>query len=144
MSAPWAVVDSGQLSKHVVRIDRVDGTIAGSEFFVAPGWGLTCAHVVGGLNTVRLSPGGCDKPFEAVVRGHSSSPPPGWQSEIWPFPDLALLEYAASPQPFPCVLLTSAEPNKDRDCHTWGFARREDGVAPVGSAADAELPGCRW
>jgi tetratricopeptide (TPR) repeat protein len=135
------VLDSGQLSRHVVRIDRVDGTIAGSGFFVAPGWVLTCAHVVDDVDTVWLRPGGRGEPFEAVVRGRSSSPSPGWTSGIWPFPDLALLEYSAAQGAFPCVLLAAVEPSQDRDCHTWGFARREAGVDPVGSAVALSYQG---
>ena len=135
------VLDSGQLSRHVVRIDRDDGTIAGSGFFVAPGWVLTCAHVVDGMDTVWLRPGGRGEPFEALVRGRSSSPSPGWTSGIWPFPDLALLEYSPAQGSFPCLLLAAVEPSQDRDCHTWGFARREAGVDPVGSAAALNYQG---
>lgn len=47
-------VDSRELRRHVVRVDNNDGEPLGTGFFVAPGWVLTCAHVVAGADGVRV------------------------------------------------------------------------------------------
>jgi tetratricopeptide (TPR) repeat protein len=135
-------VDSSALRRHVVRVEEPDGKkILGTGFFVAPGWVLTCAHVVKEHETVALSPGGIGVSFPAVVAGRSAAPPPGWASGIWPFPDLALLKYSSAQGSFPSVLLDTCEPDGGRDCYTWGFPRREDVVDPVGSAVSVGYQG---
>lgn len=134
-------VDSIHLRKYIVRIDTEDGIIRGTGFFVAPGWVLTCAHVVKELDTVLLRLPGSEEPFFAVVKGRSAAPPAGWNSGIWPFPDLALLEYSAELGPYPCVLLSLDAPRYADDCHTWGYSRRESDVDPVGSAGTLDYQG---
>ncbi|MGH3812952.1 MAG: trypsin-like serine protease [Pseudonocardiaceae bacterium] len=44
-----------QLRRFVVRIDTPDGT-TGTGVLVAPGWVLTCAHVVESWDAVRVVP----------------------------------------------------------------------------------------
>ena len=135
------LLDSAQLSRHVVRIETTDGKILGTGFFVAPGWVLTCAHVVADLDTVKLRPAGFGEAFSADVRGRSASHLPETPSEIWPFPDLALVQYSLSHGTFPCVLLAGADPSQESDSYSWGFARREDNVDPVGSAVRLSFQG---
>jgi tetratricopeptide (TPR) repeat protein len=135
-------VDSGQLRRHIVRIDRADGKILGTGFFVALGWVLTCAHVVDGLRDVRLVPAGAQQPLDAVVAGSSTRRPDGSRSGIWPFPDLALLHFVPEDgHHYPCVLLDAHEPTQDRPCQAWGYPRREDEVDPVGSAITVNFQG---
>jgi S1-C subfamily serine protease len=79
-------IDSAELARHVVRIDTSDGGIRGSGFFVAPGWVLTCAHVVERLQDVVLVPSAGGEPLGALVMARSSEPPPGWKSSLWKAP----------------------------------------------------------
>ncbi|HZN17621.1 MAG TPA: hypothetical protein VFB84_05445 [Micromonosporaceae bacterium] len=88
-------VDSWQLRRHVVRVDRPDaGGVLGTGFFVAPGWVLTAAHVAhdGGVELDRVAvvpadPAVGEDPVRAEVVTRSA-PPDG--TALWPFPDLAL------------------------------------------------------
>ena len=54
-------IDDTQLRRFVVRVQTADGEIPlGTGVLVAPGWALTCAHVVEGLDDVRAGPrSGC-------------------------------------------------------------------------------------
>lgn len=128
------------MAKHVVRIEKGDGKILGSGFFVAPGWALTCAHVVADLDDVELLPVAGGERLLAHVEARSTPPPPGWQSNLRPFPDLALLSFAGG-RGHHCALLATAQPGQVYDCHTWGYARRETGVEPVGSPASFSFQG---
>jgi tetratricopeptide (TPR) repeat protein len=127
-------VDSTELARYVVRIDTSDGKPRGSGFFVAPGWVLTCAHVVEGLQDVVLVPAIGGQPLGGTVAARSQDPPARWKSSLWPFPDLALVSFASGPNQA-CVLLDVGPPGQDRDCLAWGYARRESTVDPVGSPA---------
>ena len=119
-------VDSRRLRRFVVRVSSVDGLVLGSGFFVGPGWALTCAHVARDASVVAAG----DARWEVVAR----SAPPAGSSALWPFPDLALLR-ATSKVDHPCAPLYPADPAGGTDCHSWGYARREQGVDPVGSPA---------
>jgi tetratricopeptide (TPR) repeat protein len=125
-------VDSRVLCRFVVRISSVDGPVLGSGFFVAPGWVLTCAHVV--RDAAKVAAGGAR--CEVVAR---SSPPAG-ASALWPFPDLALLR-ATSKANHPCAPLYAGDPAGGVECHAWGYARREQGVDPAGSPASFGFEG---
>jgi hypothetical protein len=124
-------VDSRALRRHVVRIDRVDGAVCGTGFFVAPGWVLSAAHVVGDADRVRVVPdvSVSDRPVDAVVVARSGAPD---GTALWPYPDLALLRLAEAVN-HPCVWLHPGDPVEG--CHAWGFPPREYGVPPPGSPA---------
>ncbi len=142
-----ADVDTEALRRRILRIASTDGRILGTGFFVTPGWVMTCAHVVADYGRLQLSPASGGDPFEATVRARSPSPPAQWHSALWPFPDLAFLSYQtrgkgahADSNP-PVVLLDTALPSQAHDCYAWGYARREAGVDPVGSAVSMRFQG---
>src|SRR5712692_2062316 len=140
-----ARVESRQLRRHVVRIDRVEGPPLGSGFFVAPGWVLTCAHVVydtarsAEIADVVVVPDSSvgSGPLPATVVSRSS---PGAGAALWPFPDLALVRLS-TPCAHPCAWLDARDPGGDAECTSWGHARRETGVDPVGSPASFGFEG---
>ena len=142
-------IDDTQLRRFVVRVQTADGEIPlGTGVLVAPGWALTCAHVVEGLADVRLVPdrgAGIDDAGDgpenappahvpAVVRARSASRDPAGRTAFWPFPDLAVLELDGWTGHV-CAPLVTAEPVRTSQPHAWGFGRREDGVTSPGGAA---------
>lgn len=140
-------IDSRQLRRYIVRIDRADrtaadGTVAlGTGFFVAPGWVLTAAHVVYDpaaaveLDRVAMRPADSvvgETPVTAEVAARSS--PPTTAGGLWPFPDMAVLRLDGALD-HPCVLLEGVDPAGDADCHAWGYAQRDYEADPVGEPA---------
>ncbi|MFF3863640.1 tetratricopeptide repeat protein [Streptomyces sp. NPDC002209] len=134
-----------ELRRYVVRIDRADdGRVLGTGFFVAPGWVVTCAHVVFDasqgteVDQVLLVPDSSlrSSPVPAVVKARSE-PPQG--TALWPFPDLALVRLD-SELDHPCVRVYPGDPIGG-ECHAWGFPRREHGVIPPGSPASFHFEG---
>lgn len=108
----------GQLVRDcLTQIDSTDGRPAGSGFFAASGYVLTCSHVV---NRPAQSPitgqwhGG---PWSGTVVLASPAPPAGSDNKdsgngtatIWPEPDLAIIRLEDDIA-HPCVRLGSAEP----------------------------------
>ncbi len=100
----------------LVQVEGTDGQPAGSGFFVAPGYVLTCSHVVmrqaHSPVTVRWHSG----PWPGKVVYASPPPPPGTDGEdntgtIWPEPDLALIRLDANIA-HPCVRLGPREPEE--------------------------------
>lgn len=86
----------------VVRV--ASGSGFGSGFWVAPNLVLTCAHVAS-AGTVEVLSGGRVCPGRVV----KAEPAGGLKSdELWPLPDLALIE-VADPGEHPCVWLNDAE-----------------------------------
>ena len=142
-------IDDTQLRRFVVRVQTADGeSPLGTGVLVAPGWVLTCAHVVEGLNDVRLVPdrgAGIDDAGEppgnappahvpAAVRARSTPRDPAQRTAFWPFPDLAVLELDGWTSHV-CAPLVTAEPVRTSQPHAWGFGRREDDVTSPGGAA---------
>ena len=142
-------IDDTQLRRFVVRVQTADGEIPlGTGVLVAPGWALTCAHVVEGLEEVRLVPdrgagiddaGGAAENappahVPAVVRARSAPRDPAGRTAFWPFPDLAVLELSGWAGHV-CAPLVTAEPVRTSQPHAWGFGRREDSVTSPGGAA---------
>ncbi|MGH3996885.1 MAG: S1 family peptidase, partial [Pseudonocardiaceae bacterium] len=132
-----------QLRRFVVRVDTPAGA-TGTGVLVAPGWVLTCAHVVEGCAAARVVPdqGAAPDGTQAVVprwvnaqvRACSDIPDASSSTAFWPFPDLALLELEGWTGHV-CAPLTREKPGRGDEPHAWGFGRREQGVPSVGSAA---------
>ncbi|MGH3697517.1 MAG: trypsin-like peptidase domain-containing protein [Pseudonocardiaceae bacterium] len=131
-------VESQELRRYVVRVDSEDRHPQGTGFFVAPGWVLTCAHVVKDAARVLVVPARGATEIPATVAARSAARVPG-PSEFWPFPDLALIRLDAAVD-HPCVLLDTRTP-LDEECHAWGYAKREEIVAPTGSPASFRFEG---
>src|SRR5262249_45103327 len=112
---------------------------SGTGFFVAPGWVLTCAHVVRSADRVTVTPDRsvAGAPVEATVEARSAPPAAGL---LWPFPDLALLHLEQAID-HPCVLLEPTLPTGDQECYAWGFSEREPSVTPPGSPASFRFEG---
>jgi hypothetical protein len=99
----------------------------GSGFFVAPGWVLTCAHVVamgggavwGGERCVGVAWEGGSATGE-VVLALPRPDDPGRPPRTWPLPDLALVRVADAGD-HACVWLsdTSAAGPEDISLHGW-------------------------
>ena len=140
MKSSWASeIQSRELRRFVVRVDSEDGRRPqGTGFFVAPGWVLTCAHVVKTAERVAVVPAPGATPIPAAVMARSAALAPG-HGAFWPFPDLALIRLDAALD-HPCVLLDTHLPAKGW-CDTWGYSEREDGVAPTGSPASFRFEG---
>jgi hypothetical protein len=100
----------------LVQIDSADGQAAGSGFFVAPGYVLTCSHVV-----MREAPSAVTGRWHGVrwsgaVVYSSPHPPPGDDggdegTTIWPEPDLAIIHLEGN-LTHPCVRLGAHEPEE--------------------------------
>ena len=133
-------VDVRELKRHVVRIEDAVGRVLGTGFFVAPGVVLSCAHIVKGESTVRLRlASDLDRRSvdgDVVVRSDS----PQSDGGLWPFPDLAVIR-AVELGEEPCVLLAGQDPVGEDECVAWGFPRREDEIAPMGSTASFRWEG---
>ncbi|MEU3459394.1 trypsin-like peptidase domain-containing protein [Streptomyces sp. NPDC006733] len=132
-------VESRELRRSVVRIDTVDGMLCGTGFFVAPGYVLTCAHVVKDQPEVRVvaDPVLCAHPVQGAVVARSA---PKGAGALWPFPDLAVIRLDAALD-HPCVLLAADDPLGAQQCQTWGYPPREYGWDPPGSPATFSFEG---
>lgn len=131
-------VESQELRRYIVRVDDEDRQPQGTGFFVAPGWVLTCAHVVKTAERVVVVHALGETPIPATVAARSAARVPG-PSAFWPFPDLALIRLDAALD-HPCAWLDIRTP-VDGWCHAWGHSKREDGVAPTGSPASFRFEG---
>jgi hypothetical protein len=115
----------GLLVAATVRVDA-PGPSVGAGFQVAPGWVVTCAHVVGAAGVgVR-------------VRSASGASAVGTVRDVWPPvsaagltgpPDLALVEMD-SPLDVPCVRLDERWPRAGARLLVCGLTESFDGVAP--------------
>ncbi len=138
MRSRWASeVQSRELRRVVVRVDSDEGQAKGTGFFVAPGWVLSCAHVVKNAQRVAVVPAPGTAPVPAIVEARSA--PREGRSVFWPFPDLALIRLDAELD-HPYVLLDTRLPVRGW-CDAWGYSEREDGVAPTGSPASFQFEG---
>ncbi|MEU1841141.1 trypsin-like peptidase domain-containing protein [Micromonospora chersina] len=146
-------VDSASLQSFVVRLRSAQGKTLGSGVLVADGRILTCAHVVAGVAEVLVQGSGIQGSTGATpAAGYPAtvlarSRPPSRRDDLWPFPDLALLEFDAAGLMHPVAPLDPALPagvspilNDDR-LSGWGFPRRQEGVDPPGSAASFVVEG---
>ncbi|PKW18601.1 trypsin-like peptidase domain-containing protein [Saccharopolyspora spinosa] len=101
----------------VVRLSGT-GLRGGSGFFVAPGYVLTCAHVVDGQvgRQVAVTWNGDDHSGSVVWSG----PRADRTQQVWPHPDLAVVQV---PVDSPCVWLDENVPDYDADLFASGHAR---------------------
>ena len=134
-------VDSRELRRFVVRISGPAGNTLGTGFFAAPGWVVTCAHVVGDLREAIVTPASPRVPLAPAgwpVVARSDLPPAGWRSAFWPYPDLAVLR-ADGEVEHPCPLLEARDPAGE--CYSWGFPQVEQGIEPSGGPASFDFEG---
>lgn len=113
---------------------RVQGVTQGTGFFVAPGYVVTCAHVAGAGLATRVPVFWEDTEFEGTVL--TASPPAKNSRELWPYPDLAVLQLTDAPSDHPCVWLDTVPPSRDADLTAIGFSDiYEPGTTSERSAA---------
>jgi vWA-MoxR associated protein C-terminal domain/Trypsin-like peptidase domain/vWA-MoxR associated protein middle region 0 len=93
----------------LVQIDEADGTPAGSGFFVAPGYVVSCAHVVRRPASTRVTGTWHTRPWLGRVAATSEAPPSA-DTEIWPEPDLVVIRLDDEELRHPCVRLASRPP----------------------------------
>lgn len=90
------------LKDCLVRV-RV-GSQQGSGFFIAPGLVLTCAHVAGADSGKPITLICGDGGSAGEGRVWAASGPPA-RHGLWPYPDLAVVEFESAPSGHPCVWL---------------------------------------
>jgi vWA-MoxR associated protein C-terminal domain/Trypsin-like peptidase domain len=105
----------GLLTECVVKINGARGT--GSGVLIAPGYALTCAHVVRSDTVVSVEWNGRSYGDGKVV---FVSPEPGRRSRVWSFPDLAVV--AVDIPGHPCAKLDFRTPRLDDKLHAQGYA----------------------
>jgi hypothetical protein len=98
----------------LVQIEGADGSPAGSGFFIAPGYVLTCSHVLRRQAQNPVDVRWHDRLHTGEVVYASAPPRPGTDAAddhvpIWPEPDLAVIRLDADTA-HPCVRLGSREP----------------------------------
>ncbi|WP_030437218.1 trypsin-like peptidase domain-containing protein [Actinoplanes subtropicus] len=97
---------------------RITGErMTGSGFLAAPGLVVTCAHVVGRRRTVAVRHG----TSEWVGEVRYASAPPG-RNELWPYPDLAIVEIPAGAGPRACAWLDQRLPAMRSHLQVVGFS----------------------
>lgn len=99
------------LKRCTVRLTTSEGS--GTGFFVAPGFILTCAHVVGNVESDKLPVAVQweEKTYLAKIT----------RLVLDPYPDLALLKLEDAPPSHPCVLL-HPETQIDDDLYGYGYS----------------------
>jgi hypothetical protein len=130
------------------------GKSIGTGFFIAPGWVLTCAHVVAGapveaMDQVTLDPaepapiGPDNQPrirrllsstrtrdYQGTVR--AVVPSLRGDSKTWLPPDIALVQVTMNGEPSPAVWLTEDPPRHGNHLTVTGFGRiYSSGVEPI-------------
>jgi Trypsin-like peptidase domain len=122
------------------RLDT-DAGPQGTAFFVAPGFAVTAAHVIGGVNglEVRLSQG------PGNWRGHVVDVRPFLAGEIaatspYPAPDVALIEVDEGPR-HACALLATRPPAENAQVMARGYTRTLDQQAVTAETETFRLTG---
>ncbi|MDQ1295878.1 MAG: hypothetical protein QG608_3765, partial [Actinomycetota bacterium] len=146
----WATeVDDRYLRRFVVHVQGPErGQFLGSGVLVAPGWVLTCTHVVGELVEVTIVPdrsasdgsGPVPDSVPGRVKARSGVRDPRSGTVFWPFPDLALVELRGWTGHV-YVPIEAVQPSRAEQAHAWGFGCREDGQPAVGSPASFTFVG---
>ncbi|MEV7565240.1 trypsin-like peptidase domain-containing protein [Streptomyces tanashiensis] len=134
----------------LVRIGAPDGgydphgdQFWGTGFFIAPGWVLTCAHVVaeGGVEVWRKEPAvgitwqdgkTARRSVGTVVLALPRPEDPGVRPEPWGFPDVALVRVPGT-RKASCVLLGELPPARTTEVglHGWSRETGELGIRQV-------------
>jgi len=127
------------LARCTARLDTAGGP-AGTAFFVAPGYAVTAAHVVGGA---------------AGIDVWLHSPPGNWQGQVqdvrpaaaavvagrpYPPPDAALIRIAGGPQHL-CALLGGQLPGDGTPVSVRGHTRTFDTVTVTAETESFQLSG---
>ena len=122
------------------RLDT-DAGPQGTAFFVAPGFAVTAAHVIGGVNGlgVQLSEG------PRSWRGHVVDVRPSLAREIaatspYPAPDIALIEVDEGPR-HACALLAEHPPAENARVMARGYTRTLDQLAVTAETETFRLTG---
>lgn len=95
------------------------GMTRGAGFFVAPRWVVTCSHVAGDAVDSQISIEWGPHSMIGYVRAASPAPT---NREIWPYPDLALIEVPDAPDQHPCVWLDVAPSYQGTPLTAAGFS----------------------
>ncbi|MEV6303472.1 trypsin-like peptidase domain-containing protein [Actinoplanes sp. NPDC051861] len=91
--------------------------LTGSGFFAAPGLVVTCAHVVGNRRSVLVRHD--ESEWEGEVLYSSA---PARDGELWPYPDLAVVEVPAATDVRACAYLDQRMPSLRSFLHIAGFS----------------------
>ncbi|MFD0524674.1 VMAP-C domain-containing protein [Paractinoplanes durhamensis] len=119
----------GLLTECVVQV--VGTTDTGSGVLIAPGFVLTCAHVVRSDPAVTVKWHGNSYAGSKVV---FASQAPSRRTKVWGYPDLAIV--AVDIPNHPCAKLDFRTPRLDDPLHAQGFADKYD----QGWAIDSATP----
>lgn len=120
-----------RLRDCLVQIDGVDAARpAGSGFFVAPGYILTCSHVAGRQAPDPVAGQWHGEPWSGNVVYASPPPSPsadgqGGAVTSWPEPDLAIIRLSGNDAQrlgHPCVRLASREPEEGSRMFALGMS----------------------
>ena len=122
------------------RLDT-DAGPQGTAFFVAPGFAVTAAHVIGGVNGLRVNLSESARNW----RGHVVDVRPSHAREIaatspYPAPDVALIQIDEGPR-HPCALLAKHLPSEDARMMTRGYTRTLDQQAVTAETETFHLTG---
>jgi tetratricopeptide (TPR) repeat protein len=133
-------VDLKVLREYALRVvDVTTRELLGAGSFITPDCVLTCAHVVEDRKRVRLiASDGSAADGNVIAR----TAKPGAEHGLWPFPDLAIVRLPPDRTELrgqACVLLDDREPLSSETCYTYGFPRREDFGATIGSSASVKF-----
>lgn len=128
------------LRQCMVRIDDNTGRFRGTGFFVAPGWVLTCAHVVHGPRGLMV------RWQDHAVSATAAQAAPPLESvadpENYPLPDLAILSVGQAPDwGQPCVRLAAAPPVLGKALYLAGYTIEHGrNAASTGATTEFESP----
>jgi hypothetical protein len=100
----------------------VAGTEHGSGFFVTPTVVLTCAHVVGDLDTVKVYPFAVSASKDGVVEARVALSKSPFESIPTPWPDIALIRVTGYEHPS-SVLLSGNDPTEGQRVVVTGYPR---------------------
>lgn len=127
------------LARCTARLDMAGGP-AGTAFFVAPGYAVTAAHVVNGIEGQQVwlySPPSSWQAHVDDVRPAASTVAPG---RLYPPPDVALLRIDGGPEHL-CALLARQLPTVGTPVLVRGHTRSLDAVTVTAETESFQLTG---
>jgi len=116
------------LQRCVVHVPGATDIPGGSGFFVAPGYVLTCAHVVGGRDGAELTLRWED--VELPGRVEHAEPASRGAGRLWAAPDLAIIRLLRPPR-HPCVWLGETPTSDGTPLYAFGFGSVYADAAPT-------------